>query len=177
MWPSACSPLSSDGQRPSPRPFPRISSPLLTLTMSILPPQTSLTDHPSGIGSEMRRMAPPSEVRVVWRALSRAAEHQSSQPIAIRARLQAARITLERLEDEVVVAAVVIPCSSQSIELSRETGTLGVHCWTANDARSTSPALRLAVDENGLVVLRTSILGRLDIAGGTHDLVSVTIKD
>ncbi len=102
---------------------------------------------------------------------------QSSQPIAIRATLQAERITLERLEDEVVVAAVVIPCSSQSIELSRGTGTLGVHCWTANGARSTSPALRLAVDENGLVVLRTSLLGRLGIEGGTHDLVSVTIKD
>lgn len=32
------------------------------------------------------------------------------------------------------------------------------------------------MDEDGLVVLRTSLLERLGVEGGTHDLVSVTIE-
>ena len=145
--------------------------------MSILPPRTSPTEAPSCIGSTMVHDVTPSEVRVIWRALSKPADDQFSRPVELRATLHPERISLERLEDDEVVAAVVIPCTCQSIDLSRETGPLGVHSWTAIEAGSESPTLRLAVDERGLVVLRTSLLGRLGIEGGTHDLVSVTIED
>jgi hypothetical protein len=145
--------------------------------MSILPPRTSPTETPPGIGSTAEHDVTPTEVRVVWRALTRRTEDQFSRVLELRATLHQARIRLERLEDGQVIAAVVIPCTCQSVELSRETGTLVVHCWTASESTPESPSLRLAMDEDGLVVLRTGLLERLGVEGGTHDLVSVTIDN
>ena len=99
------------------------------------------------------------------------------EPLEVRATLHPDRIRLERIEHEEVVAAVVAPCTSQSIEVTRGSSPLNVHCWTTIDGNADGPSLRLALDQDGLVVLRTSLLGRLGVQGGTHDLVSVTIDD
>ncbi len=139
--------------------------------MSILHPRTSPTPTPSDIQTS------PSEVRVVWRALACGDEGQPMEPLEVRATLHPDRIRLERIEHEEVVAAVVAPCTSQSIEVTRGSSPLNVHCWTTIDGNPDGPSLRLAMDQDGLVVLRTSLLGRLGVQGGTHDLVSVTIDD
>jgi hypothetical protein len=99
------------------------------------------------------------------------------QSVEVRATLHPDRIRLERLERDEIVAAVVAPCTSQSIEVASGPSPLAIHCWTITDPSENAPSLRLAVDDNGLVVLRTSLLGRLGVEGGTHDLVSVTIDD
>ena len=71
------------------------------------------------------------------------------EPLEVRATLHPDRIRLERIEHEEVVAAVVAPCTSQSIEVTRGSSPLNVHCWTTIDGNPDGPSLRLAMDQDG----------------------------
>ena len=115
------------------------------------------------------------KVLLTWRVLRRAPEAATARGGEVResrveVELAASRITIRRLEGSAEVSASVLPARSSR----RTTPTGDLLEWCCGDDGA-GPECRVFVSPGQPPLVRTRLLDRLGVAGGTHDLESIHV--
>ncbi|MAB71028.1 MAG: hypothetical protein CMJ54_00805 [Planctomycetaceae bacterium] len=148
--------------------------------MSILPGRT--TPHQSLGERSQPDVAPlsalPETVELAWRALQPTemtdGKTTAYGPAMVRARLHADGIEIELHEDHERTGLRMIACEVSASVVRRDDRTMRVLRWATDAGESLA---RIVVETGQPPVVRTTLPTRLGLAGGTYDLLSITIEE
>lgn len=146
--------------------------------MTTLPSNTRTTTTPTEpstrIGGRLRPTV--GSVRLAWRVLRRspeAGDPRGGQVRASRVEVELAPnlVTIRRLDGDAEVSAIVLP--ARAGRQSTPAGDL-LEWWCGDDAAG--PECRVFVSPDREPLVRSRLLDRLGIQGGTHELKSIEFE-
>ena len=145
--------------------------------MTTLPSNTPTTATATGPNARADAATRPAvgTVRLTWRVLRRAPESATARGGEVResrvqVELASSLVTIRRFEGSAEVSASVLPARS-----SRRTTPAGdLLAWSCGDDAA-GPECRVFVSPGQPPLVRTRLLDRLGIGGGTHDLESIDV--